>query len=377
MGMEMSYCVCHHTAWRVDHTKKETDSKMILGLDIGRHSIKMVSLDKTKEGFKILDAGSRLVPDANSAYDPEKIDKTMWAMAIKELMRLQNINPKRVKNIVTGISGHHVSVKQITTLDMPLEELHSSMTLEARKHIPMDGTDAVIDFQIFGQNSREVDKIDVGLVACTKGVLSNHLDLLKECGFKPGVVDVEPIALTNAFTQAKEMPEDGLVVLCDIGAVSTGIVVWGYQQQFFTRDIPIGAHLFTKAISDKKEIPYMDAQELLSKEGIASLLNQSSGDDTSALGIAERTVFDNLVEDIRRSLRFYAKTTGQSFFMKILLSGGGANTPGLVDFIQSKLNVDTAVFNPLEAMDGAGDLALPNPSQYTIAIGLALRGGLS
>jgi type IV pilus assembly protein PilM len=168
-----------------------------------------------------------------------------------------------------------------------------------------------------------------------------------------------------------------LVVLCDIGAVSTGIVVWGYQQQFFTRDIPIGAHLFTKAISDKKEIPYMDAQELLSKEGIASLLNQSSGDDTSALGIAERTVFDNLVEDIRRSLRFYAKTTGQSFFMKILLSGGGANTPGLVDFIQSKLNVDTAVFNPLEAMDGAGDLALPNPSQYTIAIGLALRGGLS
>ena len=39
------------------------------------------------------------------------------------------------------------------------------MTFEARKHIPMDGSDAVIDFQVFGPNPKEVDKIDIGLVA--------------------------------------------------------------------------------------------------------------------------------------------------------------------------------------------------------------------
>ena len=38
------------------------------------------------------------------------------------------------------------------------------------------------------------------------------------------------------------------------------------------------------------------------------------------VGIAERTVYDNLIEDMRRSLRFYAKQTGQSFFLKIFLS---------------------------------------------------------
>ena len=48
------------------------------------------------------------------------------------------------------------------TMDMATEELQSALTFEARKHIPMDGTDAVIDFQIFGQNPNEVDKIDVG-----------------------------------------------------------------------------------------------------------------------------------------------------------------------------------------------------------------------
>ncbi|MBL7013302.1 MAG: type IV pilus assembly protein PilM [Candidatus Marinimicrobia bacterium] len=350
---------------------------MILGLDIGRHTIKLVSVEKTKEGFKILDAASRLVPDANRAYDPEKIDKPMWIMAIKELMRLQGINPKRVKNIVTGIGGVHASVKQITTLDMPTEELHSSMTLEARKHIPMDGTDAVIDFEIFGPNAREVDKIDVGLVACTKGILNHHLDLLKECGFKPGIVDVEPIAMTNTFSHAKDMPEDGLVVLLDIGAVSSGLVVWGHQQQYFTRDIQIGGHDFVKAVMDKKDLSYIDAQDLLQKEGLSAILSQSTSDHENAIGLAERTVFDNLVEDIRRSLRFYAKTTGQSFFLKILLSGGVAETPGLVDYIQSKLNVDTAIINPLESLAGIEELEVSNPSQYAIALGLAIRGGLS
>ena len=45
---------------------------MFLGLDIGRQYVKMVSVDKIKDGYKVLDAGSRLVPEPNSAFDPEK-----------------------------------------------------------------------------------------------------------------------------------------------------------------------------------------------------------------------------------------------------------------------------------------------------------------
>ena len=225
---------------------------MYLGLDIGRQYVKMVSTEKTKEGFKVLDAGSRLVPEPNTAFDPEKIARPHWVMAVKELLRQQDLNPKRVKGLVTGINGSSASIKQITTMEMPTDELESAMTFEARKHIPMDGTDAVIDYQILGSNQKEVDKIDVGLVACTKGVLTHHMDLIKECGLKPGVVDVNPIAMSNAFSFIKDMPEDGLVVMLDIGAVSSSLVVYGKGQQFFTRDLPVGGHHFVKELSEKK-----------------------------------------------------------------------------------------------------------------------------
>ena len=350
---------------------------MYLGLDIGRQYVKLVATEKTKDGFKVLDAGSRLVPEPNMAFDPEKIDKAHWVMAVKELFRQQGINPKKVKGLVTGISGSSASIKQITTMEMPSDELESAMTFEARKHIPMDGTDAVIDYQILGSNQREVDKIDVGLVACTKGVLTSHLGLIKECGLKPGVVDVNPIAMSNAFSFIKTMPEDGLVVMLDIGAVSSSLVVYGKGQQFFTRDLPIGGHHFVKELSDKKEIGYIAAQDMLYKDGVSATVSNSSSDPTEAVGIAERTVYDNLVEDLRRSLRFYGKQTGQSFFLKIFLSGGASGTPGLADFITSKLNIESAILNPFENVDGAENISVTNPGQFTTALGLGIRGGMS
>ena len=349
---------------------------MFLGLDIGRQYVKMIAMNKTKDGYKLLDAGHRLVPDPNQAFDPDKIETHHWVMAVKELLRQQGLNPKKIKTLATGISGASASVKQITTMEMPNEELESAMTFEARKHIPMDGTDAVIDYQILGSNEKEVDKIDVGLVACTKGVLNAHVDLLKECGLKPGVIDVDPIAVTNSFTYLKDMPEDGLAVLLDIGALSSSLVVWGSGQQYFTRDLPIGGHHFVKEVVDKKEIKYTEAQDLLYKEGVSLVLKSESEDDQSALSVAQRSVFDNLVEDIRRSLRFYAKQTGQSFFLKILLTGGAADTPGLADLISSKLSIDCDVLNPFDGVEGADSLSLDNPSQYVLAMGLCIRAGM-
>ena len=349
---------------------------MFLGLDIGRQYVKMIAMNKTKDGYKLLDAGHRLVPDPNQAFDPDKIETHHWVMAVKELLRQQGLNPKKIKTLATGISGASASVKQITTMEMPNEELESAMTFEARKHIPMDGTDAVIDYQILGSNEKEVDKIDVGLVACTKGVLNAHVDLLKECGLKPGVIDVDPIAVTNSFTYLKDMPEDGLAVLLDIGALSSSLVVWGSGQQYFTRDLPIGGHHFVKEVVDKKEIKYTEAQDLLYKEGVSLVLKSESEDDQSALSVAQRSVFDNLVEDIRRSLRFYAKQTGQSFFLKILLTGGAADTPGLADLVSSKLSIDCDVLNPFDGVEGADSLSLDNPSQYVLAMGLCIRAGM-
>jgi type IV pilus assembly protein PilM len=87
-------------------------------------------------------------------------------------------------------------------------------------------------------------------------------------------------------------------------------------------------------------------------------------------------VLDNIVEDIRRSLRFYAKQTGQSFFLKIFLTGGAAETPGLTDLISSKLSIDCDTLDPFDGIEGADSISVDNASQYVLAMGLSLRAGM-
>tara|TARA_B100001250_G_scaffold235481_1_gene202277 strand:- start:14457 stop:15509 length:1053 start_codon:yes stop_codon:yes gene_type:complete len=346
---------------------------MNLGLDIGRQFVKAVLLEKNRGGTKIVNTGIRLIPDQNKTYDPESITKPMWVMAIRELMREMSINPKRVKSLVSSLNGTSVSVKQITTMDMPEDELFSSMTFEARKHIPMDGSDAVIDFQVFGPNPKEVDKIDIGLVACTKKVSNSHLELLKEIGFSPGIIDADPIALSNAFANLSEFPEEGAVVLLDIGSVSSSLVVWGRKDQFFTRDIPIGGYHFVASLAEKLDIDYVSAEDKMMKDGINSFQNNIDS-DLDNISVAEKNVFDNLVEDVRRSLRYYAKTTNQSFFTKIMISGGGASTQGLKEMIEQKLSLNTELFNPFQSLAGFENIDISNPEQYAVSTGLAVRG---
>ncbi|NQU67087.1 MAG: type IV pilus assembly protein PilM [Candidatus Marinimicrobia bacterium] len=351
---------------------------MILGLDIGRQVVKMVTMEVNKQKIKILDVGERSLFDVNQTYDPDKVSKPYWAMAIKELFSHKGLKPKKIRNLITALNGTHASIKQITTLDMSKDELLSAMIFEARKHIPMDGTDAVVDYQIFGENTKEMDKIDVGLVACTKRTLTAHLDLLKEVGLKPGIVETEVTAITNIFTYTHEMPDEGLYVILNIGALSTSIIVMGRVAEYFTREIPIGSFQMVQDIMKKRKVSHLDAVSILQKDGIESLKTDQDMDSSLSVGVsvADRSIFDNFVEDIRRSLRYYAKSTGQSFFLKIFLTGGASNLPGITEFIQSKLNVDTELFNPFEALDFNDDLDVQNPFQYTVALGLALRGGL-
>ena len=45
--------------------------------------------------------------------------------------------------------------------------------------------------------------------------------------------------------------------------------------------------------------------------------------------------------------------------------------------MNEKLNIDCAVFDPFENLNGSDNLSISNPSQYTTALGLSIRGGMS
>ena len=131
---------------------------MQIGLDIGRQYVKMVVVEKTRDGLKLLNVDNKLIPEKNKPFDPENIDTPLIVMAVKELINRMSLKPKHFRHLTTGISGSNISIKQITTMDMSTDELKASMMFEARKHMPMDGTDAVSDYQVLGFKLIRLDR---------------------------------------------------------------------------------------------------------------------------------------------------------------------------------------------------------------------------
>ena len=253
------------------------------------------------------------------------------------------------------------------------QELVQALEFEAKKHIPLDGTEVIMDYHIIGESSKEVGKIDVLLVATTKNLITQHNQLITEIGFKKtGVFDATPVALTNLCIHNKGIPDQGVDVILNIGCKSTTIVVFGNGQDFFTRELNIAGHKISKSLMDKNSLNYREAEKLKFEKGVQSLENTSTENESFSIQVAEKTIFTNLVEEIRKSLRYYMKTNPQAYFNKIYVTGGSANLVGVKDFISTNLNSEVELLDPFEKI--ALKDSTENPYQYSIAVGCALRG---
>ena len=323
---------------------------MGLGIDFGYSNLKMVELEKNNGLVSLKNIGIKNIYDDLNRFDPENITKAQWVSAIQNLSNEFNLQPKKLKNVISSMSGSNIAIQQLTTLEMGKEELEQSLEFEAKKHIPLDGTEAIIDYHIMGQDPNEIDKVNIILVATTKNTVNQH-------------------------NHNYDQNEDGADVILNVGNQSSTLVVHGKTLPFFTREINIAGYHFNKYLMEKNSSDYETAENLKINNGLDNNTeingegNESK--DSLNLQIAEKSILANLTDEIRKTLRFYVKSNNQVFFNKFYLSGGSAMLPGLQKFIADNLNVDVDILNPFQKVSSSN--VIENPPQYAISIGLALH----
>jgi len=127
--------------------KKKTKFKESLGLDIGNHSIKLVHLKKLHQGFKLLNYEIRSTIPVGFEQSLSDLSPDRFAPVLSEMLKSLKINPKKVKHLVSSIGGDNTSIKQIKTIFLPDEELESALFFEAKKHLPISGSEMLLDYQ--------------------------------------------------------------------------------------------------------------------------------------------------------------------------------------------------------------------------------------
>ncbi|MDZ4182192.1 MAG: pilus assembly protein PilM, partial [Candidatus Cloacimonadaceae bacterium] len=233
--------------------------KESVGIDIGSHSVKVVHLKRLHDGFKLLNYEVRPTVPHGIEYIPSDLRTERFAPVIVEILKTLRINPKKVQHLVTAIGGDNTSIKQIKTIFLPDDELESALFFEAKKHIPISGTDMVLDYQVLSVEEK-TNNMNILLAATSKDVLNEHTNILVTAGLNPNIVDIDSLGVVNSFA-LNAFAEDGVFVLLNLGAHRTNMVIWGPDSKLFARDIPYGGYHFTRDIMRRRQMEWEAADE--------------------------------------------------------------------------------------------------------------------
>jgi len=350
---------------------KTVKFKESIGLDIGNHSIKMVHLKKTHQGYKLLNCESlSTIPEGIEPVFSD-LSPDRYGPILSQLVKTMKLKSKKIKHLVSSIGGDNTSIKQIKTIFLPDEELESALFFEAKKHLPISGSEMNLDYQVLNVEEK-TNNMNILLASSTKALLKEHSNILTSADLTPGIVDLESLAVANSFILNSEN-EDGVYVILNIGAFKTNMVIYSSTSKFFARDIAYGGFNLTKDIMKMQKISYEEAETYKLEHGLKE--EEVKKDKTSilALDITEKNTVELITQEVKRSLRFYVKEAGNSDFRKILLVGGSANLKGLPEYITEQLQVPTEVFNPFRNLEDSNRPGTTNDPQFAVALGLALR----
>lgn len=360
-----------------------SSSKPLVALDIGGHSIKLAQMKKTNKGYELLNLAMISLPP-DTIVDGEIENPEAVTEAINNLMKSEKI---KNKNVVLGITGQSIVIRKISVPLMSPDQLAEMIREEAEQYIPYDIDEVNLDFEIIKaegeipeektetpeeppEEGEEEKQMDVIIVAVRKDTIQVFLDVAKEAGLKPRVMDLASFALGNIFEMNEEIELDTTIALVNIGASMTNVNIIENGQTAFTRDMSVGGNNISEDIQTNLSVGFADAERLK----LGALKEGFSNKDIIP---HVRSGIEFICDELAKTFEQYEQTS-EFKVSKIFLSGGSSLFEGLDTIVQEYLGIDTEVANVLrnvsynkkhfdpEYVETMGTVA-------AVTIGLALR----
>jgi len=327
-----------------------------VGLDIGTYSIKAASIKK--------EAGENVLTAYNFKKIPPEAGNSEIEKYIEETLSEIDIHPEMLN---LSISGPEVIVRFVNFPQMTREQMESALVFEAEKYIPFNVNEVVLDFAILGKAS-EPGQMRVLLAAAKRELLDGLLKTVSKLGMSIHILDIDPLAMFNAFIEFNSLPEDKGSAFLDLGHSQTDILISIGKNPYFMRQVQIGGKDVTSSIARALSVSPERAEECK--------LNTAE-EDKEAVARAAGSVLDDLVKEIQLSFGYfenrYNRNVGQIF-----CSGGLTGMEGLIEHLSKKLGIQAKSWNPAEGLRMSEMLSRQDinsiASQLPVCIGLALRG---
>jgi len=334
-----------------------------VGVDIGSGYLKIVVVDHGGDTPTLTHvAHAPLVADA--IVEGELMDPQLVVETLKSLVAALGLKPKG--NVVTAVGGRDVILKKITVDRMRPDEARELIRFEAAQYVPFDMESVQLDFQVLDPEG-DGTQMQVLLVAAKRDVVEQRVQLLRDAGLEPAIVDVEALALHNAFAFNYPKALERTVLLLNVGHERTILNVVQEGQPVLTRDFPFGARTLREDLRRLHGLTAEEAEEVI--EG------RSTRRDEFSPALRQRA--DELAQQVERAstiLGLGERNGAQGVY----LAGGASRLPELAAALADRLRLPVEVLNPLQRVRVSPEVAKVFPLEelapmLLLPLGLGLR----
>ena len=351
-------------------------SSNFLGIDIGTTGIRLVELAKEGSKQSLVNYGHLESEDylslGGNMGNKKLVDNTYLShdkivKDLKEVIAAMAIDAQKVSMSIP-ISSAFSSVISMPSIGE--DEIDKAVNFEARKYIPIPLDEVNFGWSLVssgGGDKNAKKTVKVLLVAIPKDVTVKYSNITQSLNLDLISLETESFPLARSLVDG----EKGVFTICDIGSKTTSITIVEEGVVLASHSVSnIGGLEITNILSHGFNIDPKRAEALKRDIGL-----KFSGADKKVSEIM-MPIVSVIASDIKKLNETYTRDYKKEID-KIILTGGSASLPGIVEFFKNELKVGIEIGNPWKKISHDEKLSpklAEIAPQFSIAVGLALRG---
>jgi type IV pilus assembly protein PilM len=344
-------------------------NKPLFGLDIGHGSLKVMQVAEAPGNTLPKHYQPRLIGYGFTTFDKAAQENGVIAQpeiiakAAHELFEKHLIGDITTRRVALAIPAYHTFTRSLSLPKLRSAELKEAVELEAEQYISLPLEELYLDYEVVKQTA---DTFELLLSAVPRKIVDSYLDLTQILGLE--TILFEPTLSSSGRLFKVDPQSDMATIIIDFGSESSDISIVD-KHVLVAGTVQGGGESFTASIKDKLGVSLEEAGLIKTRYGLGVSKQQVAIKET-----LEPTL-KLIVKEIRRMIRYYEERYGaERPIGQLVTLGGGANMPGLSEYLTEALRLAVRHTDPWQYLD-YGKLKPPpaaDKPMYATVAGLSL-----
>ena len=333
--------------------------KTLVAIDLGNYTIKAVQAKTGKVAQVLKTAQVFNTLNTNLAGDEPSTEKLA-----QFLDNFFNDYALSRNEVLLALPEHLVSTKIISIPSLTDAELASAISWQAEQHIPIPLDELSLEYQVLyrpGKNEHG-GEMRVLMIGARKSVIEKYLEVFLRAGIEPTLLETTTLSILRGL---EFTTEDATSLVVHMGAFHTDMFVVSKGELRFVYTTPSGGQVLTRTIEQATQLDQKQAEEYKRAYGLDP--NQLKGQMREVLLTGVR----GQILEMQKTMQFFSSQANAEPVKRILLSGGAAQLPGLVEYITEQLGVEVLMASPFATATGA--LPQADHPAFAVCTGLLMK----